>query len=67
MSWECPKNKNAGVREAYISEVQQRNVEAKIKAEVDEEGRSLMMRKSLVKPENEVREPVHRNNLFRND
>jgi hypothetical protein len=65
MSWECPENKNAGVREAHISEAQQRNVEMEMKAETTEEGRSLMMRKDLVKPEKEVREPVQRNNLFR--
>jgi hypothetical protein len=34
--------------------VQQRNVEYKIKEEEIEEGRSLMMRKSLVKPKKEV-------------
>jgi hypothetical protein len=35
-----------------------------MKAEAVEEGISLMMRKVLVKPEKEVREPLHRNNLF---
>jgi hypothetical protein len=36
-----------------------------MKEEEAEEGRSLMMRKVLVKPEKEVRELVQRNNLFR--
>jgi hypothetical protein len=35
-----------------------------MKVEVVEEGRSLMMNKSLVKPEKEVREPIQRNSLF---
>jgi hypothetical protein len=62
MSWECPKKKkDARTGEDHISEAQKRNVEA----EAVEEGRSLMMRKVLVKPEKEVREPFHRNSLFR--
>jgi hypothetical protein len=65
MSWECPERKNTGGGEAHISEAQKRNVETEMKAEATEEGRSLMMRKVLVKPEKEVREPVQRNNLFR--
>jgi hypothetical protein len=50
MSWECPENKTAGFREAHITEAQQKIVETETKEEVVEEGRSLMMRKSLVKP-----------------
>jgi hypothetical protein len=65
MSWECPKNKDTGVKEARIFEAQQRNLETNMKAEAVEEGISLMMRKSLVNPEKEVQEPVQRNNLFR--
>jgi hypothetical protein len=66
MSWECPEKKNARVGEAHIYEAQQKNVETEIKAEEVEEGISLMMGKSLVKLEKEVREPVQRNNLVRN-
>jgi hypothetical protein len=33
MSWECPERKNAGVKEAHISEAQQRNVETEMKEE----------------------------------
>jgi hypothetical protein len=69
MSWECPENKNAGVREAHISEAQQRNVETEMKEEAVEEGRSLMMRKSLVKPkkryENQSRETIYSELLAR--
>ena len=31
MYWECPENKNAGVKEAHIFEVKQRNVETQMK------------------------------------
>jgi hypothetical protein len=65
MSWECPEKKNAGTGEAHISEAQRKNVETEMKAEATEEGRSLMMRKVLMKPEKEAREPVQRNSLFR--
>jgi hypothetical protein len=36
-----------------------------MKSEVEEEGRSLMMRKILMKPKKEEIKPFHRNNLFR--
>jgi hypothetical protein len=48
--WECLENKTAGFREAHIIEAQQKIVDTEVKAEVVEEGRSLMMMKSLVKP-----------------
>ena len=50
-----------GGGEAHISEVQRRNVEEKYA----EGGRSLMMRKILLKPEKEMENPVERNILFR--
>jgi hypothetical protein len=60
MSWECPeKNKEGG--EYHIYEGKKKNVEA----EVVEDGKYLMMRKVLLKPENEVEAPVERNGLFR--
>jgi hypothetical protein len=66
MSWDCPeKKKTAGGGEAHISEAQKRNVETEMEVEVAKEGRSLMMRKVLMKPEKEVRELVQRNSLFR--
>jgi hypothetical protein len=37
-----------------------------MKAEAAEEGRSLMMRKALVKPEKEVREPVPEEQFVQN-
>jgi len=40
-------------------------VETTMKGEETEEGRSLMMRKALVKPKKEVQEPIQRNSLFR--
>jgi hypothetical protein len=61
MSWECPERKKEGGGEAHISEAQKRNVEA----EATEDGKSLMMRKVLLKPEKEAKEPVQRNSLFR--
>jgi hypothetical protein len=61
MSWECPERKKEGGGQAHISEAQKRNVEV----EGAESGRSLMMRKVLLKPEEEVEKPVQRNNLFR--
>jgi hypothetical protein len=48
---ECPERKNARVKEAHISEVQQRNVEIEMKEEAYEEGISLMMRKYRINPE----------------
>jgi hypothetical protein len=58
---ECPNIKRYGGSEAHISEAQRRNVEA----EDAEGGRSLMMRKILLKREKEMENPVQRNNLFR--
>jgi hypothetical protein len=65
MSWECPEKKKDGGGEAHISEAQKRNVEVEMKEEETEEGISLMMRKVLIKPEKEEREPFQRNSLFR--
>jgi hypothetical protein len=65
MSWECPERKNVGGGEAHISEAQKKNVENRDEGKAIEEGRSLMMRKVLIKPEKEAREPVQRNSLFR--
>ena len=61
MSWECPERKKEGGGEAHISEAHKQNVEEKDA----EDGRSLMMKKVLLKPEPEVEKPVQRNNLFR--
>jgi hypothetical protein len=65
MSWEYLERKNLGGGEAHISKAQKRNVKEEMKAEVVEEGRSLMMRKFIVNLEKGVREPIQRNNLFR--
>jgi hypothetical protein len=54
MSWECPEKKNARGGEDQISKAQKRNVKTNMKEKVVEEGRSLMMRKYLIKPEKEV-------------
>jgi hypothetical protein len=59
MSWDCPERKKGG--EAQILEAQKRNAEA----EGAEDGRSLMMKKFLLKQEPETKKPVQRNNLFR--
>jgi hypothetical protein len=53
MSWECLE-KNKGGGEAHISEAQRGNVEA----EGAEDGRSMMLRKVLLKLEAEVEKPV---------
>jgi hypothetical protein len=61
MSWGFPEKKKEG-GEAHISEAQRRNVEAK----AIEDGKSLMMRKVLLKPKEVVeKEPVQRNSLFK--
>jgi hypothetical protein len=60
MSWECPEKKKEG-GESHISKAHRDNVEE----EGAEDGTSLMMRKVLLKPEEEVKKPVQRNNLFR--
>jgi hypothetical protein len=60
MSWECPK-KNKGGGEAHISKAHRDNVEE----EGAEDGTSLMIRKVLLKPEEEVKIPVQRNSLYR--
>jgi hypothetical protein len=36
-----------------------------LEVETTEDGKSLMMRKVLLKPDKEVKKPVQRNNLFR--
>jgi hypothetical protein len=59
-SYECPDRKKEG-GETHIAEAQGQNVEA----EYAEGGRSLMMRKVLLKPKKEVENPTQRNNLFR--
>jgi hypothetical protein len=61
MSWEYPKRKKERGGEDHISEAQRRNVEAK----ATEDGKSLMMRKVLLKLEKEGKEPIQRNSLFR--
>jgi hypothetical protein len=61
MSWECPEKKKEGGGEAHISKAQRRDVEA----EGEEDGRSLMLRKVLLKPEAEIERLVQRNSLFR--
>jgi hypothetical protein len=58
-SYECPNKKKDG-GETHISEAQGWNVEA----EDVEGGRSLMMRKFLLKPEKEAENPAQRNSLF---
>jgi hypothetical protein len=60
-SYECPDRKKDG-GETHIFEAQGRNVEA----EDVEGGRSLMMRKVLLKPEKEAENPAQRNSLFQN-
>jgi hypothetical protein len=60
MSWECPEKKKEG-GEAHISEAKRGNVEV----EGEEDGTSLVMRKVLLKPKVEVKNPVQRNSLFR--
>jgi hypothetical protein len=59
MSWDCPESKKGG--EAHISEAQKRDVEV----EGAEDGRSLMMKKVLLKHELETEKPTQRNNFFR--
>jgi hypothetical protein len=59
-SYECPDKKKYG-GETHIAEAQGWNVEA----EDVEGGRSLMMRKVLLKPEKEAENPAQRNSLFR--
>jgi hypothetical protein len=61
MSWECPERKKEGRGEAHILKLQKWNFEA----EGAEDGRSLMMKKVLLKPDPEVEKPVQRNSLFR--
>jgi hypothetical protein len=58
-SYECPDKKKDG-RETHIIKAQGWNVE-----EYDAEGeRSLMMRKVLLTPEKEAKNPAQRNSLF---
>jgi hypothetical protein len=61
MSWECSEKNKQGGGEAHISEAKRRDVEAK----GVEDGRSLMLRKILLKLEAEVEKPMQRNSLFR--
>jgi hypothetical protein len=61
MSWEFIERTKEGGGEAHISKAQKRNVEA----EGVEDGKSLMMKKVLLKQEPEVEKIVQRNSLFR--
>jgi hypothetical protein len=61
MFWECPERNKEGGGESHISEPQKWNVEL----EGVEDGKYLMMKKVLLKPEPEVEKPVQRNILFR--
>jgi hypothetical protein len=61
MSWEFPEKKKEGGGEAHILEAQKGNVDA----EGSKDGRSLMLRKVLLKPEAKVEKLVQRNSLFR--
>jgi hypothetical protein len=54
MSWECIEKNKEGGGEAHISEAQKRNVEA----EGAEDGRSLMLRKVLLKPKSKIEKPM---------
>jgi hypothetical protein len=54
MSWECPEKKKEGGGEAHILEAQRKNIEA----ESVEDGRSLIMKKVLLKPGKEVENPI---------
>jgi hypothetical protein len=58
-SYECTNNKKDS-GETHISKSQGWNVEA----EDAQGGRSLMMRKVLLKPEKEAENPAQRNSLF---
>jgi hypothetical protein len=58
-SYECPDRKKEG-GETHIVEAQRWNVEV----EDVEGGRSLMMRKVLLKPKKEAENPSQRNSLF---
>jgi hypothetical protein len=59
-SYACPDKKKHG-GETHIFEARGKNVEV----EDAEDGRSLMMRKVLLKPEKEPKNPTQRNSLFR--
>ena len=61
MSWECLEKNKEGGGEAQISEAQRRDFEV----EGEEDGRSLMLRKVLLKPEVEVEKSMQGNSLFR--
>ena len=58
MSWDCLERKRGG--ETHILEEHKRDVEI----EGAEDGRSLMMKKVLLKQEPENEKPAQRNNLF---
>jgi hypothetical protein len=55
MSWDCPKMKKGGGA-AHILEARKRGA----KVEGAEDGRSLMMKKVLLKQEPETKKPVQR-------
>jgi hypothetical protein len=59
MSWDCPDRKKGG--EVEILEAQKKDVEA----EGEQYGKSLMMKKVLLKKYTETEKPAQRNNLFR--
>jgi hypothetical protein len=61
MSWQFPEKKKDGGGEYHISKAHKRNVEV----ETAKYGRSLMMRKVLIKPEKEIKELIQRKSLFR--
>jgi hypothetical protein len=49
MSWDCPKNKSAGQRNANVAETKEEIVNTNTKEEVLEVGESLLMNRVLLK------------------
>ena len=65
MSWDCPRNKSTGQRNANVVEAQE---EEKEEIEVDnppEDGESLMLKRVLEKTEKQAHEPAQRKSMFR--
>eukprot|EP00253_Pinus_taeda_P017000 PITA_17000 len=65
MSWDCPHNKPTRQRNANVAKAKPEPPRLMEKEEPPEEGESLLWRRTLLRAEPEIREPVQRKNLFR--
>eukprot|EP00253_Pinus_taeda_P018546 PITA_18546 len=65
VSWDCPHNKTASQSDVNVVEANPEPPRLMEKKESPEVGESLLLRRTLLKTEKEIEEPVQTKNLFR--